>query len=50
MCCLRMPFVDVSFLAKTNELFCFKTQRSEIALKAFLIKKRTQFKAIFLAM
>lgn len=50
MYCLRMPFVDVGFLAKTNELFCCETERSEIALKAFFNKEKVQLKAIFLAM
>lgn len=50
MYCLRMPFVDMSFLDKTNELFCCKAQRSEFALKAFLNKEKTQLKTIFLAM
>lgn len=47
MYCLRMPFVDVGFLAKTNELFCCETERSEIALKAFLIKKKFNLRLFF---
>lgn len=47
MYCLGMPFVNVSFLAKTNELFCCKAQRSEIALKAFLIKKKLNLRLFF---